>query len=227
MIRSVVSSGARSIHDVVRKLCEGGRRLAVAPLQKLMFRRCGRNVIVLPGGHFHYGNVCVGNHVSIGRDATFICSRAQVLVGDHVMFGPHVFVITGGHRTDLPDQLMDEVSDGQKQPEDDQDVVFEGDNWIGASAIILRGVTIGRGAVVGAGTVVTSGVSPYAIVGGAPTRLLRYRFGSGRPWWRALESTSDIRSARRAWREPLQDRQRQASRHRRHAGMGIVGNRTT
>jgi acetyltransferase-like isoleucine patch superfamily enzyme len=50
------------------------------------------------------------------------------------------------------------------------------DVWIGRSAIILPGVSIGHGAVVGAGAVVTKSVAPYAIVAGNPARLIRYRF---------------------------------------------------
>lgn len=50
------------------------------------------------------------------------------------------------------------------------------DVWIGTNAIILRGVTIGDGAIVAAGAVVTKNVPPYAIVGGCPARLIRFRF---------------------------------------------------
>lgn len=55
-------------------------------------------------------------------------------------------------------------------------VVVGNDVWIGRSAIVLPGVTIGHGAVVGAGAVVTKSVEPYAIVAGNPARLIRYRF---------------------------------------------------
>lgn len=50
------------------------------------------------------------------------------------------------------------------------------DVWIGTNAIILPGVKIGDGAVIGAGAVVTKDVPPYAIVGGVPAKLIRYRF---------------------------------------------------
>ncbi len=50
------------------------------------------------------------------------------------------------------------------------------DVWIGRKAIVLKGVTIGNGAIIGAGSVVTKDVPPYAIVGGVPARLIRYRF---------------------------------------------------
>lgn len=50
------------------------------------------------------------------------------------------------------------------------------DVWIGRDVTILTGVTIGHGAVVAAGAVVTKDVPPYAVVGGVPAKLIRYRF---------------------------------------------------
>lgn len=55
-------------------------------------------------------------------------------------------------------------------------VIIEGDNWIGANAIILKGVTVGRGAVVAAGSVVIHDVPPYSIVGGVPAKVISERF---------------------------------------------------
>lgn len=64
------------------------------------------------------------------------------------------------------------------------------DVWIGARAIILDGVTIGHGAIIAANSVVTKDVPPYAIVGGVPAKILKYRFGDKKiekllksKWW--------------------------------------------
>lgn len=54
--------------------------------------------------------------------------------------------------------------------------VIGNDVWIGANAIVMRGVVIGDGAVIGAGAIVTKDVPSYAIVVGTPARILRYRF---------------------------------------------------
>ncbi|WP_114953718.1 CatB-related O-acetyltransferase [Sphingosinicella terrae] len=50
------------------------------------------------------------------------------------------------------------------------------DVWIGEGAFIRRGVSIGDGAIVASRSVVTGDVPPYAIVGGTPARIIRYRF---------------------------------------------------
>ena len=55
-------------------------------------------------------------------------------------------------------------------------IVIGNDVWIGQGAVILDGVTIGNGAVIGAHAVVAKDVAPYAIVGGVPAALIRYRF---------------------------------------------------
>jgi carbonic anhydrase/acetyltransferase-like protein (isoleucine patch superfamily) len=55
-------------------------------------------------------------------------------------------------------------------------IVIGNDVWIGYGAYLARGVTIGDGAVIAAHAVVTRDVAPYAVVGGVPAKLIRYRF---------------------------------------------------
>lgn len=55
-------------------------------------------------------------------------------------------------------------------------VLIGNDVWIGTNVLILDGVTVGDGAIIAAGAVVTRNVDPYAIVGGVPAKLIRYRF---------------------------------------------------
>lgn len=56
------------------------------------------------------------------------------------------------------------------------DIVIDDDVWIGYGATIMSGVHVGQGAVVAAGAVVTKDVPPYAIVGGVPAKVIKYRF---------------------------------------------------
>lgn len=55
-------------------------------------------------------------------------------------------------------------------------IIIDDDVWIGYGATIMSGVHIGQGAVIAAGAVVTKDVPPYAIVGGVPAKLIKYRF---------------------------------------------------
>lgn len=143
---------------------------------KFLFLKCGNNFRMGLHNQMSYQNIVIGNNVSIGDNSCFMSSKAKIIIGDHVMFGPHVFLITGNHRTDIKNKFMDEITDEEKILENDEDIVLEGDNWIGAGAIILKGVRVGKGAVVGAGALVTKDVPENAIVGGNPAKVIKYRF---------------------------------------------------
>lgn len=133
------------------------------------FGACGKNV-VMPDGFKAFGksNLYLKDDISIGINNVFICTRAEIRIGEHVMFGPGVTIITGNHRINVIGKYMTELTDADKEASDDQPVVLKGDNWIGANATILKGVTVGKGAVIAAGAVVTSDVPDYAIWGGYP-----------------------------------------------------------
>lgn len=99
---------------------------------------------------------------------------AKITIGNSVLFGPHVFIITGNHQVN---QIGKYIIDVEKKTECcDADVVIEDDVWIGAGTIILKGVRIGRGSVIGAGSVVTKDTQPYSINAGNPCHKIRMRF---------------------------------------------------
>ena len=91
-------------------------------------------------------------------------TRAEVLIHNNVMFGPRVTIITGNHRYDIVGRTMSSITDKEKRSSDDQNVIIESDVWIGANAIILKGVHISTGSIVAAGACVTSDVPEYSIV---------------------------------------------------------------
>jgi len=168
---------AAGVYRGVTLLRLAWNRFVVSKLKCASLESVGKNVRIGIGTQAsHWYNITIKNDVSIGSNNLFLCARAKIHIGDHVMLGPNVTVITGRHRTDLVGRYMITVTNEEKRPEDDQEVVFEGDNWVGANSTILQGVTIGRGAVIAAGAVVTKDVPEYAIAGGVPAKIIKYRF---------------------------------------------------
>lgn len=64
----------------------------------------------------------------------------------------------------------------KKKTDRHQHVTIKNDVWIGANCVIMPGVTIGNGAIIGSSAVVTKDVPDYAIVGGVPAKIIKYRF---------------------------------------------------
>ena len=151
-------------------------RFIIMPWEKAMLGSCGKAVLLAKGCDFTWRNVYIGDHVSIGPNARLLCTRARIIIGNYVMFGPNVSIITGGHRMDVVGRYMISISDSEKLPENDKDIVLEGDNWIGANVTILKGITVGKGAVVAAGALVTKDIPAFSIWGGVPAKQIGVRF---------------------------------------------------
>jgi acetyltransferase-like isoleucine patch superfamily enzyme len=110
-------------------------------------------------------NTTVGKFACIGPDV--LCGLGRHPSRDFVSVHPAFYSpLAQGGITFVSESLFEEYAP----------IVIGNDVWIGARAIILDGVVIGNGAIVGAGAVVTSSVPPYAVVAGAPARVMRYRF---------------------------------------------------
>lgn len=103
--------------------------------------------------------IVIGDYCSLAQDVKFI------LDADHntKTISSYPFKVKLTHNS-----LFEATSKG--------DIIVDDDVWIGYGATIMSGVHIGQGAVVAAGAVVTKDVPPYAIVGGVPAKVLKYRF---------------------------------------------------
>ena len=101
----------------------------------------------------------IGNYCSIGEEVIFLLGR------EHDIHNISTFpfkVKVGGEQYEA-------LSKG--------DITIGDDVWIGCRSMILSGVSVGQGAVIAAGSVVTKDIPPYAVVGGVPATVIKYRFG--------------------------------------------------
>jgi maltose O-acetyltransferase len=132
-----------------------------------LFKECGEEVNVERGADFSFGrHLSIGSRSGLGINCK---ARGPITIGKHVMMGPDVIILTRMHN-------FQDVSQPMKfQGSEVSPVVIEDDAWIGTRVIVLPGCKIGKGAIVGAGAVVTKDIPEYAIVGGNPAKLIRYR----------------------------------------------------
>lgn len=138
------------------------------------FKRYGKNFRFDPFGNYSFNTIEVGDDVYIGTGATFLASESKIVIGSKVMFGPNVTILGGDHNTGVIGKYMFDVK--EKRPIDDLPVFIEDDVWIGASAIILKGVTISRGSIVAAGALVNKDIPAYSIAIGFPAKVIRKRW---------------------------------------------------
>lgn len=129
-----------------------------------------------------YPNHIIGNH-SYGIPQIYDWNEGSSLqIGKYCSISENVKIYLGGHhRTDwittYPFPAFFERAEHIKNyGGTNGDVIIGSDVWIAANVIILSGTTIGHGAVIANGSVVTKSVQPYEIVGGNPTKHIRYRF---------------------------------------------------
>lgn len=121
-------------------------------------------------------NISMGNHIYIGSGATLLTTRARIVIGDWVMSGPNLTIITDDHRSDILERPMMSVGEDEKLPENDQDVVIGNDVWLGSGVTLLKGVHVSNHCIVAAGAVVTRDVKPeYSIWGGVPASCIGSR----------------------------------------------------
>ena len=111
----------------------------------------------------------VDSHVGLGKN--FKSLNRIVTIDDYLMMGEDVLFLGGGHNFDRTDIPMGAQGGKGKTP-----LHIAGDVWIGARAIVLPGCRrIGHGSIIGAGAVVTKDVPDWAVVGGNPAKVLKYR----------------------------------------------------
>lgn len=135
-------------------------------LLKEMFAEIGENCYLEPPFHANWGgyHVHFGNYVYGNFNLTLV-DDGEIFVGDYVMFGPNVTVVTASHPV--------EPSLREKAIQYNLPVHIGRNVWIGAGAVILPGVTIGENSVIGAGSVVTKDIPANQVAVGNPCRILR------------------------------------------------------
>ncbi|QNU23475.1 CatB-related O-acetyltransferase [Geobacillus zalihae] len=126
-------------------------------------------------------NTKIGSYSYVGSNTQII----NCTIGRYCSIGPSVKIGLGKHPTDYfstspifytPRNIFNLKLVKMSTYREYEDIEIGNDVWIGANSIILDGIKIGNGAIVAAGAVVTKDVPDYAIVGGVPAKIIKYRF---------------------------------------------------
>jgi acetyltransferase-like isoleucine patch superfamily enzyme len=118
-------------------------------------------------------NAVIGRDVRIGFGSYINGGLVRSgYIGRYCSIAPNVVIGPDGHDPAKFSTSPLLVGEGDQLPPP----TIGDDVWVGASAVILRGVNIGNGAVIAAGAIVVKNVEPYTIVGGTPAKFIRNRF---------------------------------------------------
>lgn len=120
----------------------------------------------------------IGNNVFVGGNTIIDCVES-VVIEDHVLISYGCLLADSDNHSLQYQVRKNDLDDWRKGGRHDwsttitRPIRIEKGSWIGARAMVLKGVTIGRCAVVGAGSVVTHDVPPYTIAAGNPAKVIR------------------------------------------------------
>ena len=140
----------------------------------------GRNCIIYNtkiGKGTYLGNNCEFSNCEIGRFCS-ISRNIHIIQGDHptsVYVSTSPLFFSKKHMAFKKTYVSEQKYDENKTI-NGRAAIIGNDVWIGANVDILAGVTIGNGAIVGANSLVTKSVPAYAVVGGVPAKIIKYRF---------------------------------------------------
>lgn len=143
------------------------------------WKRANSHNFTIPVGKMPLDKITIGKKTYGFIDALFSNPENRLIIGNYCSIAQGVkFLPSTDHAIDristYPFKAM--CLTGEQEALSKGDIVVEDDVWIGYGATILSGVHIGQGAVVAAGAVVAKDVPPYAIVGGVPAKVIKYRF---------------------------------------------------
>lgn len=158
---------ARYLPASYEKLTGGFSKRFRSFCTRLILDECGSNVNIEKGADFAL-NIKIGNNSGIGKNSIV---GAYTQIGDNVMMGEACFIYARNHKTDRLDVPMCIQGFEEYRP-----IVISDDVWIGARVTMLPGAKIGKGAIIGAGAVITGEIPDYAVVGGVPARIIKYRY---------------------------------------------------
>jgi len=94
----------------------------------------------------------------------------DLVMGEYVLMGPEVVIYSSMHAYSNPETPV--MMQGAKKIEP---VIIGDDVWFGLRSVVMPGVHIGNHVIIGAGAVVTKDIPDYAVVGGVPAKVIKYR----------------------------------------------------
>lgn len=177
----------KKLHNLISHYNSISRNTIIGESVKIIGSEISGNVEIGDNCKIRYaklrGDIKIGRYTALsGRNIEIVSQINKIEIGSFCSIASNVSIQEFNHSIEkistfyIQKHIFGNLVSADRNSKGN--VIIGNDVWIGKNAMILSGVKIGNGAIIGANAVVSKDIPAYSIVGGVPSKIIKYRFSS-------------------------------------------------